>query len=206
MHPLAQMFTQSASPADYARAYFRRLAALMDAVDPDAIQRAVEAFETVCREGRSIYAMANGGSAAVASHLVNDAVAGAFCDAHPPLRAWCLSDNIETVTALANDCGFDQVYERQLMGLMAPGDLVLALSVSGNSPNLVRAMQYARDHGARTMAWTGMAGGRLGELAEIHLHLPCGADEYGPVEDMFSVLEHVLMTWLTQKRGRWLHH
>jgi D-sedoheptulose 7-phosphate isomerase len=89
---------------------------------------------------------------------------------------------------------------------MEPGDLVLAMSVSGNSPNLVKALEYARDNGGRTIAWTGFDGGRLAALAELSVHFPSTRDEYGPVEDMFAMLVHIVAGYLAMKRGRNLHH
>ncbi len=206
MHRLNEMFTQSAGPAQYARAYADRLAQLLAAVDPESVGAVIEELESAIDRGATIYLIANGGSAAVAAHFVGDAVAGARVDGATPIRAFSLSDNIESLTALANDRGFEHVFSEQLKMLMRPGDLVLAMSVSGNSPNLVQAIEWANAHGGRTVAWTGFDGGRLAGLAHRVVHMPTTPDEYGPVEDIFSILEHIVMTYIAMKRGRRLHH
>ncbi|MCE5230210.1 SIS domain-containing protein [bacterium] len=205
MHQLESIFRRADGAAQYAGSYFARMREVMDAVDPQKVAAAVEMIEQTIDAGRTIFILANGGSAAVASHFVNDAVCGAWVDGAKPIRAFALADNVESITALANDYGYDGVFTGQLRMLMHEGDLVLALSVSGNSGNVVSAVEWAAAHGARTMAWTGFDGGRLRELAQCCVHMPTTADEYGPVEDMFSILEHVVMTFLALKRGRRLH-
>ncbi len=205
MHRLETIYRSAAEPGPYAGAYFARMGEVMRAVDPARVAAVVEAIEQTIAAGRTIFLLANGGSAAVASHFVNDAVCGAWVDGAAPIRAFALADNVESITALANDYGYDGIFTGQLRMLMREGDLVLALSVSGNSQNLVAAVEWANAHGGRTMAWTGFDGGKLGRVAQISLHMPTTADEYGPVEDMFSILEHIVMTYLAMKRGRKLH-
>lgn len=205
MHQLETIYRRAAGPGQYAGSYFARMGEVMRAVDPECVAAAVEAIEQTVDAGKTIFLLANGGSAAVASHFVNDAVCGAWVDGASPIRAFALADNVESITALANDYGYDGIFTGQLRMLMREGDLVLALSVSGNSQNLVNAVEWANAHGGRTMAWTGFDGGRLGKVAQCSVHMPTTADEYGPVEDMFSILEHIVMTYLAMKRGRKLH-
>lgn len=205
MHQLETMFKQAESPARYAADYFSRMSEVMRALDLGQIEAACDAIEDTIERGGAIYLMANGGSSAVASHFVNDAVCGAWADGATPIRAYALADNVESVTALANDYGYDGIFINQLRMLMREGDLVIAMSVSGNSENLVRAVDWANAHGGRTMAWTGFAGGRLKQVAQISIHMPTTNDEYGPVEDMFSILEHIITTYLAMKRGRKLY-
>lgn len=200
------LFAQSATPADYVDGYFARLAALLASVDRDLFSRMIAEFEAVIERGGTIYTLANGGSAAVASHMINDLVAGAFLPDAAPIRAVCLSDNTETVTALSNDNGYEQVFVRQLQVFARPEDLVLVMSVSGNSENLVRAVDYANDKGVPTIAWTGMKGGKLAEKATVAIHANSTPDEYGPIEDLFSIYMHTVVTYLTLKRGKALHH
>lgn len=205
MHQLETIYRRAAGADQYASSYFARMGEVMGAIDPETVARAVEMIEQTAAAGRTIFLLANGGSAAVASHFVNDAVCGAWVDGASPIRAFALADNVESITALANDYGYDGIFTGQLRMLMREGDLVLALSVSGNSQNLVSAVEWANANGGRTMAWTGFDGGRLSKAAQFSLNMPTTADEYGPVEDMFSILEHVVMTWLAMKRGRKLH-
>lgn len=205
MHQLETIFKQAQGPAGYAGAYFERMAEIMRGIDLEEVAACCKSIEETIENGGAIYLLANGGSSAVASHFVNDAVCGAWVDNARPIRAYALSDNVESITALANDHGYGEIFVQQLKSLMQAGDLVIALSVSGNSENLVRALEYANAHGARTMAWTGFAGGSLKEIAKISIHMPTTRDEYGPVEDMFSVLEHVMTTYIAMKRGRRLY-
>lgn len=206
MNTLAQLYQNAASAQDYAQRYVEHLTRLLNAWDRDAIAAIIEAFEETSQAGRTIYFIANGGSAAAATHWVNDLVAGAYQPGQPGFRCVSLADNTATVTAIGNDAGFDNLFVRQLEVMMQPGDLVYAMSVSGNSENIIRAIDYAKAHGAKTIGIAGMSGGRLNGRCDINLHLAATADEYGPVEDGFAILEHVVSGYLTMRRGKWLHH
>ncbi len=206
MHELARIYAENPAMPDYARAYFERLHGLLTQLDLEALTRIAEVMDTARRTGHRVYFIANGGSAAIASHWVNDLVAGGHIDGEPNFRALCLSDNGASVTALGNDAGYDEIFIRQLEVHLEAGDVVFAMSVSGNSENIVRAVKWARDNGATTIGLCGFDGGRLKDTAEIPLLAAATPDEYGTVEDCFSVLEHVLATFLTQQRGKGLHH
>jgi D-sedoheptulose 7-phosphate isomerase len=199
-------FNSSGAPSQYVKRYFERVAELMRAVDLAALEQVVQAIEGAIEGRRTLFLIANGGSSAVASHFVNDAVVGAMVDGKPPLRALSLSDNVESVTAIANDAGYENIFAYQLKTLLNPGDLVLALSVSGNSENILRGVATARQMGGLTIGWSGFDGGRLAKTCDLSLVIATTGDEYGPVEDMFSILEHAILTWLTLRRGRPLHH
>lgn len=206
MHNLARIFDEAASPADYTDKYFARLTQVLAELDRQVIQAVVEALQAAFAKGNTLYLMANGGSAAAASHLVNDLVAGGFMEGQPPMRAVCLSDNTETVTALANDAGYENVFVRQLQVHLKPGDVVLAMSVSGSSENVIRAVDYANKNGAVTIGFCGFEGGPLSKKAKIALHAVTTKDEYGPVEDVFAIMVHIIGTYLTMARGKRLHH
>lgn len=206
MHTLAQFFSESQSMADYVRKYCTRLSELLAALDTAAVEQIMEHIDRASLDDRAVFFIANGGSAAVASHWVNDLVAGSYVEGQPPFRAYALADNIASVTALGNDAGFVHIFEHQLRVDMRPGDVVFAMSVSGNSENVIRAMQYARANGARTIGVCGFDGGRLKGLCDVTLHIPTTPDEYGPVEDIFGVVDHLITGYLTMKRGKRLHH
>ena len=206
MDRMESIFAQSAGPADYAARYFERLIEVVRAVDPARVAEASEVLWQAIEERRTLFLMANGGSAGVASHFVNDCQAGMRMEGKPTLRAVALTDNVPTMSAISNDTDFNHVFLIQLEALLRPGDLVLAMSASGDSENLVRAMQYAHEQGATTLAWVGMQGGRLAQIADHVIFMPSARDEYGPIEDMFSVLMHAVLTYLTQKRGKKLSH
>jgi D-sedoheptulose 7-phosphate isomerase len=183
MHHMAELFHKSADFSEYSVGYFQRLA-----------------------EFFAIYFIANGGSAAIASHWVNDLLVGAQLGNNPGFRAYCPTDNSASVTAIGNDSCFENIFAAQLRVQLQPGDVVYAMSVSGSSENIVRGLQAAIEKGATTIGISGMAGGRMLALCNIAIHLPCTADEYGPVEDMFSVLEHLIAGYLTMKGGKMMHH
>jgi len=206
MHELKTKFKAAASEAEYASMYLKRVAQLMEALDTATIEEVIQRVEQVGEEGGTIYICANGGSASVASHFVNDANVLATGEGTTPIRAISLTDNVETVTALANDHGYETIFVRQLRGLLRQGDLLIALSVSGNSSNIIRAAEYARGAGVDTIGWCGFDGGALAGLCDMCVHIPTTLDEYGPVEDLFSMLEHIIMTFLAMSRGKSLHH
>jgi D-sedoheptulose 7-phosphate isomerase len=118
------------------------------------------------------------------------------------MKVVSLTDNVAVITALANDYGYDRIFVMQLEPLLAEGDVVVAISASGNSPNVVQAIEFANERKAVTVGLTGFDGGRLGELCEIHVHVPSARGEYGPVEDAHMVLDHLVMSYLWEK---WAH-
>lgn len=206
MYKLAEMHTAAPTIQDYVQAYTDRLTELLNAIDKDAIAATIDAIEQCSRRGNTLFSMANGGSAASASHLVNDLVAGCYLEGQPNLRTLCLSDNVATVTALGNDAGFDHIFSHQLRVHMRPGDVVLAMSVSGNSENLIQAVDYANANGATTIAYAGFDGGRLAKKCKISVVIPTTKDEYGPAEDVFNILGHIVITYIAMSRGKYLHH
>ncbi len=206
MHKLAEIHGAATNVQDYFQAYTDRLTGLLNELDKDAIAATIDAIEQCSQRGNTLFSMANGGSAASASHLVNDLVAGCFLEEKPRLRTLCLTDNVATVTALGNDAGFDHIFSHQLRVHMRPGDVVLAMSVSGNSENLIQAVDYANEHGATTIGYAGFDGGRLAEKCQISVVIPTTKDEYGPVEDVFNILGHVVITYIAMSRGKYLHH
>lgn len=206
MHHLRGLFDNAGSPADYAGSYAKRMAAILEAFDPEAIAKTIDILEKASADDRMIFTMGNGGSSAVASTFVNDLGPNTLVPGLPPFRMVSLTDNVDSVTSLANDSGYEHIFEYQLQAMMRPGDVAVAMSVSGNSPNIVRGIEYANSIDATTIGWTGFAGGRLGEICDVHVNIPTALDEYGPAEDMFSILGHMCATYLTMKRGRNLHH
>jgi len=206
MTKLAGLFAASASPAEYVSGYCQRVAEVVAGIDAEAVASCIAVLEQAAQTHKTIFCIANGGSAAVASHFVNDMCPNSFVDGHPPYRVLCLTDNVESITAIANDFGYEEVFRHQLRALLQPGDVVLALSVSGNSENILRAVRFARERGAATVAWTGFDGGTLAELADAAVRIPTTRDEYGPVEGIFTHLAHVVSGYLTMKRGRPLGH
>ncbi len=206
MHRLRGLFDDASSPSEYALSYARRMTDVLANLDANAIAASINALEAASADGQMIFTMGNGGSSAIASTFVNDLGPNTFVEGRPPFRMVSLTDNVDSVTSVGNDSGYENIFEYQLRVMMRPGDVVLAMSVSGNSPNIVRGIEYAKANGALTIGWTGFGGGKLGTLCDIHVNIPTALDEYGPAEDMFSILGHISATYLSMKRGRKLHH
>lgn len=203
---LKELFDSSTSAGHYATKYLVKMTTILRSLDLTAVSRLIELVERTCEKGGRIFLIGNGGSAAVASHLMVDLAANTLKEGHLPYRVVSLSDNVESITAIANDFGYENVFAFQLRSQLQAGDLVIAFSVSGNSENVIRAVRQARSMGGTTVGLTGFDGGRLRRRCDVSIHIPSTADEYGPVEDAFSCVGHMVTSFLTMKRGRNLFH
>ncbi len=147
--------------------------------------------ETRKKKGR-IYICGNGGSAATASHFQNDFNKGISEYIEQPFRFHCLNDNMATIMAIANDIGYEEVFRFQLRGVIEHGDILVAISGSGNSKNVLNAVEYAREQGCRIIGLTGFDGGKLRELANISLHVPVNSMQI--TEDIHMIFDHLMMS------------
>jgi D-sedoheptulose 7-phosphate isomerase len=194
---LDELYRDRSEPAAYARGYLEYLSEIFAQLDEDAIAAFIrELLEARDRRAR-IYFLGNGGSAATAGHFVNDISIGSQ-SWERPFRAVSLADNVAVLTAIANDSGYEHVFTDQLRSQMHEGDLVVAISVSGNSPNVLAAVEYAKAHGARTVGLTGFDGGRLREIAHVAVHVPTNRGEYAPAEDVHLVLDHLVGSFIVR--------
>ena len=180
-------------------AYVSRVREGLDLLDTTAVRSLALALFDALERQVDVYVFGNGGSAAAASHLTVDLAKGACAGTPRRFRVHCLNDNVPTMTALANDIAYDHVFVEPLRNLLRPGDLVIAFSGSGNSPNVVRAVEYARELGATVAGITGFDGGRLKVLADISIHLPLA--DMQVAEDMQLVVTHALMRTLGAHLG-----
>jgi D-sedoheptulose 7-phosphate isomerase len=194
MNRVDELYVSREGGVEFADGYLRYLTEVLASLDRTAIAAfAQELLDAREREAR-IFFLGNGGSAATASHWVNDLTRWRG----RPFRAISLTENVALLTAVANDYGYEHVFRQQLENLMAPGDVVVAISASGNSPNVVEAIEYANASGAVTVGMTGFDGGRLRELAHIVVHAPTNSGEYGPAEDVHLILDHLVTSFLWQ--------
>lgn len=200
MADLESHFAEARSKRDFAARYLAYLSDLLAQLDVGVIEQIIDAFVEAGDRGNAIYFIGNGGSAATASHFANDIGFGTRAPGVTPFRTRSLVDNLAVMTALANDEGYANVFVRQLEAVLQPGDVIVALSVSGNSTNVVEAVRYAKEMGALTIGCTGLDGGALRQIADISLHVPTLRGEYGPVEDVFMILDHVTYSYLRLKR------
>lgn len=180
------------SVAGVAREHFRAVSELIESVDLRALEAVVDVIRGARDRAAAVYVMGNGGSASTASHFANDLAKATKRPGVAPIRVASLTDNASWITALANDHGYESVFVGQLESCLAPGDVVIVISASGNSPNLVRAIEFANERGATTVALAGFDGGAVRKLATYSLFLPSEPGRYGPVEDVHLMIQHVI--------------
>jgi len=183
------------------RGYVDSFEALLQDVDEGQVERLVDAIGAAYDAGRLVFVIGNGGSAANASHLCEDLGKGTLSDfeSQRRLRILSLTDNVPYITAWGNDTSYEQVFAEQLRNLASRGDLLIAISGSGNSPNILRAVEYAKAIGMRTFAVTGYDGGKLLGLADDALHVESA--DMGMVEGVHSVVFHYLTDALRERFG-----
>jgi D-sedoheptulose 7-phosphate isomerase len=180
--------------ADPVDRYLRDLTRALDALSRDDIREAVDILLAACLARRRIYLFGNGGSASTASHMANDLNKQAIVDGRPLLRAIALTDNVPLITAWSNDEDYAEAFARQLANHVERGDVVVAISTSGNSANVLRAVELARRAGARVIGFTGADGGRLRWLVDCCVRVP--SEDIGQQEDVHLVLNHTIATAL----------
>ncbi|OFW11712.1 MAG: hypothetical protein A3F69_05450 [Acidobacteria bacterium RIFCSPLOWO2_12_FULL_66_10] len=183
--------------AAFGRQYTGELRTILDRLDYDAVERIVARLMRAYDEGHRVYTFGNGGSAATAAHLVCDLGKNTSGPTWPGLRVACLSDNVPSATAFSNDHGYDTVFARQLATLLDPGDVVIAISASGKSPNIVAALDVARRRGASVIGLLGFDGGPARARCDDALVVP--SFNYGQVEDTHLIVGHVLAQYLRQR-------
>lgn len=166
---------------------------VMNKLDTQAINQAMNLFEEIRKAGGTIYICGNGGSASTASHFVCDFNKGVSLDQKDKYNFICLNDNIPNMLAIANDIGYESVFEIPLQGKISSKDLFVGISGSGNSENVVRAQRYAKSVGCKTMAITGYDGGSLYKEADYRLHVPINNMQI--TEDLHMMFDHLMM-WI----------
>ena len=191
--------------SEFAKGYLAELKDVLDRLPLDAIDRAVAAIETAHAAGKRIFIIGNGGSAATASHMMNDLCKGTL--GHNPdkegssgwkrFRVIALTDNVSLMTAWANDADYNHIFAEPLKNLAERGDLLVAISASGNSPNILAAVEAAKKIGIKVIGLTGFGGGKLAKLADVSFIVP--SDGYGPVEDVHMILDHIITRYLYEK-------
>jgi len=178
----------------YAAAYFDLITQGAARIDYDKLAQAGVLLAERAAARRTIFSCGNGGSAAIANHLVCDCLKGIRTGTALKPKVQSLSATIELMTAIVNDIGPDEMFSFQLESLGEPGDVLIAISSSGASPNIIRALQWAKDNGLSTIAMTGFSGGEAAKLADISLHVPM--ENYGVIEDMHQSFMHILAQYL----------
>ena len=179
--------------------YLSRLKLILDSINPEVISDIVSMLEQTILNKSRIYIIGNGGSSATASHMANDLGAGLRRRDIVNFDVMSLGDNSPVVTAIANDIGYENIFFMQMKGLINPSDIVIAISCSGDSPNIIKAVDYAQDLGCKIIGITGFNGGHLKEISDISFHVDAPKNEYGLVEDTHMILDHIIYSYYNQK-------
>jgi phosphoheptose isomerase len=186
------------NPASFLDAYAEEIARACKTIDPEAFGRAAAILLDAYTRDARMFSCGNGGSASIANHMQCDHVKGVRTETDLAPRVLSLSTNVELLTAVANDMGYENVFVYQLQSQSRPGDVLVAVSSSGRSPNIVHALAWARDNGMRTIAVTGFDGGAARAVAEVSVHVDC--TNYGIVEDLHQAIMHALAQYIRQSR------
>ena len=174
---------------DQYQRYAAEIKETLDSLPWPEIDQMVEHLHRARLEDRQVFVMGNGGSAATASHMACDIGKNTVMPNHARFRVMALTDNMATFSAHANDAGYENVFAEQLANFLRPDDIVIAISTSGNSPNVIKAVQLANDHGALTIGWTGYTGGELAQMVDVSIVVDNDCVEQ--IEDIHLMLEHM---------------
>jgi D-sedoheptulose 7-phosphate isomerase len=174
----------------FAENYRSGLLKTIETIDTSKVRQAIEWMSDARENGRRIFVCGNGGSASTASHFVCDMVKGASYGRDKRFKIMALTDSLPTITAYSNDVTYDCVFAEQLKNFAEPSDIVMAISGSGNSPNVLCALEYANQVGCKTIALTGRSGGRLGPLAQLNINVP--EAHMGRIEDAHMIVCHMI--------------
>jgi len=201
MNNVDRLCSNSLSIGVFARSYFNYLKQVLDSITPESIDKLVKEFENAREIGSTIFVAGNGGSATTATSMANDIGFDIIkkCGTDKPFRVMALTDNTSVITAIANDVGYENIFLKQLKIHYRQGDKLLAISASGNSPNVVSAAEWVKNQGGHVISFVGFTGGQLKELSDVVVHVKSEAGEYGPVEDAHLVLNHILAHWFQFK-------
>lgn len=196
--PVKFPIAQYPSAASYLDAYAEEIARACKTIDPEAFDRAAAILTEAYKRDARMFSCGNGGAASIANHMQCDHVKGVRTTTNLSPRVLSLSTNVELLTAIANDLGYENVLVYQLQSQSRRGDVLIAVSSSGRSPNIVRALTWARDNGLRTIAITGFDGGAARAAAEVSMHVDC--TNYGIIEDLHQAIMHALAQYIRQSR------
>ena len=201
MSNIDRIYEHSAGLGDFAQAYFGYLSGVLASAEPEAIEAFGEALEAARAREATVFVAGNGGSAATASTMANDLGSDVMRKAgtNTPLRVFALTDNVSVLTAVANDIGYENAFVTQLRIHYRPGDMLVVISASGNSPTVVLAAEWVRERGGTVAGLVGFDGGKLKNLCDITVHFKTDPGEYGPVEDAHLVMNHLLSHWFQHR-------
>lgn len=187
---------------DYFKEYSKYLAHLLANLDFRAIDKFASLSIETAENGGTIYFAGNGGSAATASHFATDFSHGLVGGTGRLVKAVSLSDNTPLITAIGNDHGYENIFVNQMKNLFTDKDMLVVISASGNSPNVVKAVEFANEVGGETVGLVGFDGGKLGTICTHVVHVETEKGQYGPVEDIHMILDHMIASYLILKLNK----
>jgi D-sedoheptulose 7-phosphate isomerase len=185
---------------DHIRNYLDRLEQALATISPELVDELASRLYRAYTDGKQVFVLGNGGSASTASHMAADLAKNTIGPNMRRFRIMSLNDNAPLVTALSNDLGYHRVFAEQLMNLIRPGDVLVAISGSGNSPNVLRAVEYAREQCAQVVGLLGFTGGRAAGLCDTAVVI--GSKDYGVIEDAHLILNHILVEYFHDRLFR----
>ncbi len=177
--------------------YIRELEEILDSVQIDKLENIVELIYDAYKKNKQVFIFGNGGSASTASHFACDLSKGTILEGKPRLKAMSLNDNMALITAISNDLDYTEVFREQLKNMINEGDVVMGITASGNSDNILKAMEYARKHSANTVGIIGFGGGKLKDVVDKHIII--SNNDYGQVEGFHVVLAHLISLCFKEK-------
>ena len=188
-------------PKDFINGYLLEITRCLASIDKTKIELIIDVLVDAYKKDRKVFILGNGGSASTASHMACDLGKGTlqriYDNTERRFRVISLTDNVAIMTAFANDLSFDEIFVQQLRNLVDTDDIVIALSGSGNSPNVIKAMEYAKLCGAKTIGILGFkTGGKVGSIVDISIVVD--SNHYGPIEDIQLVLNHMIAAWIAK--------
>jgi D-sedoheptulose 7-phosphate isomerase len=196
MNKLEEIFKQGKNRVDYFHSYSLYLNSLLMDMDFNAISNIIDCLLEARKENKMIFFIGNGGSAATASHFAQDLGEVGRKVGREGFKTLSLTENISSISAIGNDYGYGEIFVLQMKELFCRGDVLVAISASGNSPNVVKAVEYAKRSGGKTIGLVGFDGGKLKELCDHVVHVRSQKWEYGPVEDIHMILDHMITSYL----------
>jgi D-sedoheptulose 7-phosphate isomerase len=178
---------------DYIVEYLNSITSQIKDLEIENISKVISSVKEAHEKDKRIFVFGNGGSAATANHFAADFGKNAIKDDDNRFKIISLSNNISTITACGNDIGFETVFEEQLKNLMHEKDLIICISASGNSPNIIRAVEYARKRNGIIIGITGFNGGKLKQISDLNINI--NSESYEQIEDIHLIITHIIVYW-----------
>ena len=185
--------------SNFVEKYTNSLIHLLQTINKPEIKNIIDCLEKTLINNSKVYIIGNGGSAATASHMVNDLGIGLKRRNIKRFNVVSLADNTPVCSAIANDIGYENIFYTQLQDVLTPSDVVIAISCSGNSENIVKAVRYAKEIKSTVIGMTGFDGGELKNISDISFHIDTNKGEYGLVEDMHMILDHIIYSYYIEQ-------